>query len=61
MYFEKKNYNSKGNFKKIWDTLGEAMNNKKSGTSSVDSLLINDEICSDEILIANAFNDFFSL
>jgi len=60
MYFEKKIYNSKGNSKKIWDTLGEAMNNKKSGTSSVDSLLINDEICSDEILIANAFNDFFS-
>ena len=27
MYFVKKNYNSKGNSKKIWDTLGEAMNN----------------------------------
>ena len=36
------------------------MNNKKCRTPSVDSLLINDEICSDEILIANSFNDFFS-
>ena len=40
--------------------IGGSHINKKSGTSSVDSLLINDEICSDEILIANAFNDFFS-
>ena len=38
-----------------WD-LGEAMNNKKVE----DSLFINDEICSDEVLIANAFNDYFS-
>ena len=29
MYFVKKIYNSKGNSKKSWDTLGEAMNNKK--------------------------------
>ena len=60
MYFEKKIYDSKGNSKKIWDTLGEAMNNKKVNSATIDTLLINNEPCSDETLIADNFNEYFS-
>ena len=57
-YFE----SSMNNVKKSWDGIKSLMGNSgvKKGKSKIDRILVNGELITDELIIAKAFNNYFS-
>ena len=59
MYFNSNFEKFKKNPRRTWDLLKEAANIKKS-SDKVEKIVINNDIITDQRLIANHFNDYFS-
>lgn len=58
-HFYRKIENSNGNSKVIWNTINEALNNN-SNSASIESIMSEGELISDNIEISNVFNSHFS-
>lgn len=60
VYFYKQISNVKGNTKKIWEFINEALDNKSNKTNFIPTILNRqNQIVTDNISIANEFNSFF--
>lgn len=59
LYFKHKLTNANGNSKMLWSVINEIKNKPKS-KDSIDEIKVNDQILTDELEIANAFNVHFT-
>jgi len=60
LYFEKKLAANQANIKKVWQILYTAVNIKRTKSSNVKDLFINNQLVSDPLQIANFLNEYFT-
>jgi len=60
LYFEKKLASNQANIKKVWQILYSAVNIKRTKTSNIRDLIIDDQLVSDPLHIANFLNNYFA-
>jgi len=62
LYFDKQLQIHQSNLKKTWQILHSALNKKsKKGTTSISSLIIEERLYTDPLVMANKLNEFFSV
>jgi hypothetical protein len=60
LYFEKKLASNQANIKKVWQILYSAVNIKRTKTSNIRDLIIDYQLVSDPLHIANFLNNYFA-